>query len=263
MLVEDRAMYIFVSSIGRSGTRFLSELASSLVDFPCHHLEEPYCNGEVYEAINRGEQPEALGSKCDSIRAQADENGGNYFESTPMFVRGFSTAVLKEFSDVRLIHLLRDPLVVAKSYTNRDSFPSHPGRPWRLPLNLDKSLLRVEAPLHPFQENLVDWLENELRLHRMRPQLNSIELLRFEDLVSSTRLAAILQGWGLPVNSNVAETEKLDKNSNKVASELTSEDTELASELIGILKAAEFDRSVFEADCYSEFEFVEQLLAAN
>lgn len=254
-------MLIFVSSIGRSGTRYLSELVRSMTTIPAYHLAEPYCRGAVYEAINRGETPEELTEKVDRVLSVADSAGGWYFESTPVFVRGFGEAVLETGRPVGVIQLLRDPYEVAKSYVNRDSYPSHPGRPWRLPLNLPRADLRVGSGLTHFQENLADWTENELRLNALRDKLFVIEPFMFTDLNCPAQLAGILAGWGVPLrDTSLSELDlDLDRNANPVPSLADSEEAEAAEALLRILDGCEFDRSLFALPRYDGFEWARKL----
>ncbi|MCG8601793.1 MAG: hypothetical protein MI807_16755 [Verrucomicrobiales bacterium] len=251
-------MWVFTSSIGRSGTRYLSEAVGNLSDIASFHLAEPYCNGEAFVRINEGEQVAELDEKLHQIKRDAAETG-HYFESNPMFVRGFGETVLKSGNDFGVIQLLRDPMEVAKSYRNRDSYPGHPGRPWRLPLNTAKSLLRVEAGLTPYQENLVDWLENELRLHAFRDDSFPVTPLYFSELGNSEKIAAILSGFGVPVKEAARDSSELDRNENVIATDVEEQDWEEASTLLQILRGAAFSRDLFLDPVYDPFPFIGRL----
>lgn len=256
-------MFVFVSSIGRSGTRYISELAGSMLPFPCHHVAKPYCHGQDFVAINQGLDSAELSAKWDVVSAEAKQNGGHYFESNPLFVRGFGNYFFDQTDDIAVIQLLRDPLIVAKSYTNRDSYPSHASRPWRLPLNTVKSMLSISGQLHPFQENLVDWLENELRFNSLRNRISRIETLRFTELIQGKRLQDILTSWSLPVTPITGSSEGLDQNANKVATEISDLERGLAHDLITRLGEVDFDRSLFERGEYKEFEFIQRIINSN
>ncbi len=251
-------MLYFVSSIGRSGTRYLSQLFSSCTTIPSHHLAEPYCHGEVFRAINHGEYPEDLQTKINRI-AETEHASGSYFEATPVFIRGLAPTLLERGFEIKVIHLLRDPLEVARSYANRDSYPSHSNRPWRLPLNLPRSLLKVPPGLSPFQENLCDWLENELRYHAFAPRFAGTVDWLFTDYDSPAVMAHSFAALGTEVNQALlaqhTAARDLDRNPNQKPTEISEQDRDQASTLVARLIQDGFDPSPFSQPCYATLPF--------
>ena len=58
--------------------------------------------------------------------------------------------------------MLRNPLQVAVSYENRNSFPSRIDAIWRIPLNSNMRFVKITEKLTIFQENLLDWVDSQI-----------------------------------------------------------------------------------------------------
>lgn len=258
-------MVIFVSSIGRSGTHFLARLFEACSDVSSHHLLEPHCHGGVMERAMQGERPAEIDEKIAVIDRIVAERG-SYFETTPMFTRVLSGAVLERFGDVKVIQALRDPLEVARSYTNRESYPSHPDRPWRVPLNTPQARFRFPPGLTPFQENLCDWLDNELRFQELQPALAGTVTLLFDDYNDPEAMAGVFERLGVACDrerlAHHLAAHDLDRNANKVATEISAADRAEATELIARLAEAGFPTGRFAAAPYDAFWFTRTLAAA-
>ena len=258
-------MLYLVSSIGRSGTRYLSQLFASCTSIPSFHLAEPYCHGPVYRAINQGETPEDLELKIARI-TEIERASGAYFESTPVFIRGLAPTLLARGFQIKVIHLLRDPLEVARSYANRESYPSHPNRPWRLPLNLPHALLTAPSELTPFQENLCDWLENELRFHALETRFVTTVDWHFSDYDHPERMARSFAALGVEFNQALLEqhtaARDLDRNPNQKPTEISPEDLAQARDLVNILLDRGFDPTPFSRPCYASLPFFQTFLPA-
>ncbi|MDA7597468.1 class I SAM-dependent methyltransferase [bacterium] len=260
-------MVIFVSSIGRSGTRFISNLVGACTSVPSHHLLEPHCHGEILEAANAGDKRPEIAEKIEVIREIVVEKG-SYFESTPMFLRVLAPEMGEMLKDVTLIHLLRDPVEVARSYANRDSYPNHEERPWRLALNSPLALFQFHGEFSPFQQNLCDWLENELRFQKLSSSVGATLDLFFRDFNDPEKMEMFFKDLGAPDFSNEAlqqhlEAQDLDRNANKVATEISPEDETEARELIQILSDAGFPNEQFQGGPYDEFWFTRELAATE
>lgn len=258
-------MVIFVSSVGRSGTRYLADLFSSCTDVHAEHAAPPLCHGEVMVDVYRGlERPEVI-AKAGIIDAAVAEYGA-YLESTQVFNRVLAESFLDYFPSVSVIHLLRDPLEVACSYMNRRSYPSHSDRPWRMPLNLERSLFRFPLPLTPLQENLCDWLENELRFLELEPRFQQTVEFSFPNLQSVEPICDLFEQLGVNYRREAVirhtANQDLDRNANRRRTRISRKDRRQAEELVEILAQHDFPATAFQRDCYSAFEFC-RLLAAS
>jgi len=258
-------MVIFVSSIGRSGTRYLADLVAKCTDVPSNHASEPLCHGAVMIDVYNGVHRPEVASKARIIQEQVAAHGA-YFESTQMFTRVLADTFLDCFPAVSVIHMLRDPLEVACSYLNRRSYPSHPDRPWRLPLNLKRSLFRFPQPLSPLQENLCDWLENELRFLELEPRFDTVVEFPFDRLGSADHICRMFDSLGVAYNSDdvLRHTveQDLDRNANRRKTRISRKHRREAAELVEVLQENDFPASIFERECYSRFEFTRQLAGA-
>ena len=113
-------MYIFVSSIGRSGTKFLSEVFKQVTDIPSFHggeLNIPdmrCCVGDALVKFNNNVEAEEIDRKIKQIQKYSVQ--GNYFESSQLFLGCFVEKAIKTLHPIYVIHLIRNPLETAKSY---------------------------------------------------------------------------------------------------------------------------------------------------
>ncbi|HSU57121.1 MAG TPA: hypothetical protein VLT36_23975, partial [Candidatus Dormibacteraeota bacterium] len=174
---------IFTLCSARSGTLFLRDLFRKNI---------PDCDSRHETFFDRG-NPTMLGpaiydacaGRVDNIRALLEKKrdyieklpGRVYLESSHAFLKSAYLAALEFFPEMRLIHLIRDPLKVSKSEAYREEWrrrvhaPFHyyrgdDGRRhfyWSLTMN--EPIFRhldVES-LSLFQRYLVQWIEVENR----------------------------------------------------------------------------------------------------
>jgi hypothetical protein len=256
-------MVIFASSIGRSGTRYLAELFSRCTDAVAEHAAEPLCNGQVmidvYNGIARNEVEEKA-----QIIAEIVASRCIYFESNQLFTRILAGTFLDRFPSVSIIHLLRDPVEIACSYMNRKSYPSHTDRPWRLPLNLERALFKFPESMTPFQENLCDWLENELRYLELKSRFDRIAEFRFADIQSVEHICELFDSLDVPYRRGdvIYHTAKqdLDRNANRRKTRISQKYLRQTQELIETLRQLDFPVSGFRQNVYEQFEFTRQLI---
>ena len=210
------------------------------------------------ERTMKGDIPKEIGKKLDSISKIVAEKG-SYMESTPMFMRVLSNPVVEKFENVKVIHLLRDPMEVARSYVNRESYPSHESRPWRIPLNSPQSRFKFPLKLTPLQENLCDWLENELRFLENESKFSATVDFYFSDYNNVDALAKMFAELRLKFDRTKLEyhlkTKDLDQNSNSVTTEISETDKAEAVQLIRMLGKSGFPTEKFLNKMYQRFWF--------
>jgi hypothetical protein len=255
-------MLIFVSSVGRSGTRYLAQLFDKCTDVPACHAAEPHCYDQVMIDVNNGIEREEITEKAKIIQGTLSEHGA-YLEATQLFTRVLAETFLDIFPAISVIHLLRDPMEVARSYVNRKSCPSRNDMPWRLPLNLKHALFEFPLPLTPFQENLCDWLENELRYLELLPRFTNVTDFYFSNFGNAERICELFQQLDVPYREAdvVFHTEKrdLDRNANWRKTRISRRNKKEAGQLLEILRDCGFPGSLFQKPCYEEFEFTRQV----
>lgn len=255
-------MKLFVSSIGRSGSRFLSELFSTVTDMPSFHIPKPQCKGQVFwDANNRIDHPE-LEKKVKAIGKKS--KNGDYFESNPLFIRCFAEKVLDHFTDVGVLHVLRNPLEVARSYTNRNSFPDMEKRNWRPRTDMiRKSIDITELALSGYQKNLWDWLDNELRYHALKNRFAKAYTYHFENYSRADCLQEMFDFFGVSYHLNKLQTaidkNKLFKGDNVTygygETVISDDDLKEAKDFIDQLKGIPFDKAVFDDPMYQRYDF--------
>lgn len=255
-------MVIFASSIGRSGTAYLANLFDRCTSIPSFHACEPLCHGDVQRCVCEGMPRPELQQKAEII-AKIEREKGAYFESSQVFMRVLAKDFLLRFSEVAVVHLLRDPEEVARSYVNRDSFPSHPSRPWRLPLNTRCAILNAPQNLTPFQENLCDWLDNELHYLALKHLFSRTVDLHFADFGSAAALERLFADLGVSFDAKRiqqhTQARDLGRNPNKVKTTVSSADRQQMLSLVSTLKESKFDASTFRLACYARFPFIQAL----
>lgn len=267
-------MYIFVSSIGRSGTKFLSEVFKQVTDIPSFHggeLNIPdmrCCVGDALVKFNNNVEAEEIDRKIKQIQKYSVQ--GNYFESSQLFLGCFVEKAIKTLQPIYVIHLIRNPLETAKSYVNRNSIPGDTKSVWRPPIKAKRNLLQLnEALLTPFQKNLWNWLENELRFHSYKHQfqktfdldfdvLNKIEVFErlFEDFCLSYNRKKLIEILNSP-------PEKCNfYNANPQKTVISVDYLEEAKAFIALLKKekVKLDVEEFNNNCYLKYEFINEII---
>ena len=252
-------MKIFVSSPGRSGTAFLSKLFGNVTAIPSFHAVKPYCTGSMLWKFNNGDSNKELNKKIQEIKKNIEN--GNYFESSPGFIKCFVEKVIEEFGNIYVIHLVRDPLKVAKSFINRNSYPDNIKSIWRLSMKGKKNILKMNGKgLTKFQKNLWEWLEVELRYNFYKNRFAKTFDLDFENINNSNIYISMFKKFEILYNKNnlvrILKRRTLFKNANKMKTVITKNDIQEGKLFIKKLKSAKFNRSMFKDDIYQNFQFI-------
>ena len=153
--------YIFFNSIGRSGTSFSGEVFKHVTNIPSFHGIEKNIRNIVdtkYLKNNKNKKP--LLDKIKLINEIAIN--GEYCETTPIFIHCLSQPLLDNHKRLYVVNMIRNPLEVAISYENRNSFPSKEDAIWRIPLNSEMRYVKIKEKLTIFQENLLDWVDSQI-----------------------------------------------------------------------------------------------------
>ena len=252
-------MLIFVSSIGRSGTKYLSRLISHVSKTQGNHVPDPHCKGNVLADYNNFRKNGELLLKRNTIKKNIKD--GKYFESSPMFLRSFVDEVFEISKETKIpigvIHLMRDPLECARSYTNRGSIPGKRGYPFRLSMNVEKNYFKIkEQFLSDYQKNIWDWIENEIRYQDYRSKFDKTYDFYHTDLSNYDKLVDMFSFFSIDINKQKLKKEmlqsRLDKNENRIKTVVSSEDLKEAKKIFSLLKPE--DKGIFSQPCYKKFE---------
>jgi hypothetical protein len=210
---------IFCLASGRSGTHFLFQVIRRNAT-GCTVRHEPY--GWNPSMFGRPIYDLAVGDaaavrKLSERKARVIRGCGSetYVETSHAFLKSWSDQALELFPDTMLVHLVRDPLKVAKSEAYRHELLDR----WHVPLcyyrggdggryfrwaltGLEPIFRTFEGqPLTLFQRYVVQWIEIENRamrlLDRYRKHAECFTLHSPHELNDVDRLAALFDFLGL------------------------------------------------------------------
>ncbi|TCJ16313.1 hypothetical protein EZJ19_05260 [Parasulfuritortus cantonensis] len=226
-------LVLFTATTGRTGSTSLVELFQRNVPGCVAEHEPGYQPETVYERLyealflrrvrkldRRGfgralqwyDRGERVLDRLVHLRARRIRRLGCrvYLESNHAFLSSLGDALVEEFPNLGLIHLVRDPMEVAVSHCNRNTRPA--GSPdflralgaWHPhPEARRNCLVPPAGDLTCFQYYLWVWLECErrrLRFLERNPAVRCFRLLT-PDLNEPARIAELFAFFGLPVDS--------------------------------------------------------------
>jgi len=177
-------MKIFCLTSGRTGTKYLSYLfKNNIVNCVSKHEPRPTMFGKPiywYQTGQKDKIKQLFQKKLEKINSY---NIDLYVETNHAFLKSFSDVSMEFFSDMKLIHLIRNPLKVAKSNLNRAeqllkihyplSYNGDDGNKyikWTLTgneeiykaFNFDnKTIFQVSEPKKIYQYFILEWIETE------------------------------------------------------------------------------------------------------
>lgn len=179
-------MKIFVLANGRSGTKFLTDLfRHNVKNCICKHEPFPDMFGRPIYWYTKGE--------INKIRRlfyikklRIDHSFGKvYIETNHAFLKSFCDVAMEFFPDMKLIHLIRNPLKVAKSELNRHLVIDRVHLPFRYYKIGGKKYFRWALTgeekifqdirhlnLTLYQKYVVQWIEIENRAMRFLDKYN-------------------------------------------------------------------------------------------
>jgi hypothetical protein len=276
---------IFALASGRSGTHFLSQLIRRNVDprkaggCACRH--EPYgfnpsmFGWPIYEHAvgQRKSTRKLLERKARLIKRFAPKI---YVETSHAFLKSYFDLAPEYFDDLKIIHLVRSPLQVARSEANREEL-AH----WlRLPLRhyrggddrkyfrwsltgLEPIFEHFDLPkLSLFQRYVIQWIEIENRamhfLDRFHMHDRCFTLLTSADLNNPSRIAQMLDFLGLARRSRKI-TLAGSRNLNPRPTVVSAEDRRQFAEVVARLPPKYLE--IFERPPYVEWPWAELLIS--
>ncbi|HUD46023.1 MAG TPA: hypothetical protein VMR33_04290 [Candidatus Baltobacteraceae bacterium] len=274
---SDLPLVIFTLTSARSGTLYLRDLFRNNVrDCVCRH--EPFFDWgnptlfgpAIYDAYaGRLDRIRArLARKRDYIRRLRT---GAYLESSHAFLKSAHVAALEFFPDMRLVHLIRDPLLVAKSEAVREErrrrahapfhyYKGDDGRRhfcWGLTGNEEIYRSFDSARLSLFQRYLIQWIEIEnramdfLERHRLGARCFLLESPR--DLDSASKAREMFDFFGLKTRHPQITLGGRRNASLGYATAIDPKDQREFEEILTRLPAAYLD--IFRREPYTRFEW--------
>jgi hypothetical protein len=209
-IANRRAVFVFVATTGRSGSAALTSVFEAVEGIASYHEPRPAMVDDVPDGSDRSAYFERLfrdGKRLEVRRAVLGHRC--YLETNHQFIKRFADLAVAEFGDkLRVIHLVRDPESVARSFHRIASVPgrSERGRIWLLDPEAEDNLLpmgdllRDDGPLsHDLHRCLWYWYETEARIAAFRARRPGVTwgLLRTEDINDPGRMGALFESFGL------------------------------------------------------------------
>ncbi len=264
---------IFVLSNARSGTTFLSGIFKKNVkDCTCRH--EPYLDPLNYTLFGKPIYFNTVGNdeklrpylarkkkRIESFKTSA------YFEANHAFLKSANRLAVDYFPDMKLIHLVRNPLKVAKSISNRETlvnkyhFPLRYYRAddgnayFRWSLTGKESIYKNFDPqkLTLFQHYVIEWIEIENRAIHLLEEFSMHEkcftIQVSKELNSKSVIKEMMNFLGLETYNNDIVLD-CRKNLNPKTTNITKQDEKEFQEVIQELPA-NYLKIFKEEECYS------------
>jgi len=268
---------IFVLASGRSGTRYLASVFRHNIK-RCVSKHEPYPTmfGQPiywYQEKNFEKIRRLFAIKQWRIcHCRADV----YLETNNAFLKSFADIALECFPDLKLIHIIRNPLEVAKSQLNRHLWLNKIHLPlrryyrasdgkkyFRWTLTGNEEIFRATTlnPLTPYQFLVLQWIEIENRAIRFLDTYNKhadcYTLFAPEDLNSSEVLRSMFHFFGLEQKDERIHFPTGWKNENKTPTKVTKEDERQFRQVIDHLPTSWL--KIFHDAPYTECEWAKLL----
>ena len=117
--------YIFVACTGRSGSLSMTEIFKAVEGCASHHEPSPKMLSKSELTNNKKEFYHRKFHKLKKVYIKRAASGYKYyFESNHLFIKNFIEPAIEYFGDkIKIIHLVRDPLSVAKSLYKLNHIP--------------------------------------------------------------------------------------------------------------------------------------------
>jgi hypothetical protein len=276
---------IFCLASGRSGTHFLYEiLRRNTRGVVCRH--EPYLwNPSMFgrPIYDRAVGDEAALRRACWQKQQAIarySQAAAYAETSHAFLKSWSEQAIEFFPQMKLVHLVRDPLAVAKSETVREALIHR----WRMPLRNyrggdGRSYFRwaltglepifsqarpadsQQLPLSRFQHYVIQWIEIENRamdfLTRHGKQADCFTLHSPSELNSPERIKSLLEFLDLPLRHADPILAGNHNRTPGVRTEITNNDREQFAAAVQSVPAKYLQ--IFDRPPYGEWDWVKSL----
>jgi hypothetical protein len=271
---------VFCLASGRSGTHFLYEiLRRNTRGVVCRH--EPYVwNPSMF---GRPIYDHAVGNDA-AVRKLAERKkrvikgysrAAGYAETSHAFLKSWADIAIELFPQMKLAHLVRNPLSVAKSEAIREDIIQR----WRLPLRnyrggdgkpyfrwsltgLEPIFAHIQGkPLTRFQWYVVQWIEIENRamqfLQKHGKDCDCFTLHSPAELNDSAKVQSLLEFLDLPRRGKEVQLKGSKNRTPGVRTEITDRDKAEFAEVVNLLPVSY--KEIFQQPPYSQWEWAKEL----
>lgn len=169
-----------------------------------------------------------------------------YVESTHSFNKSFHEAMIKLRPDLYIVHLIRNPLEVAKSFYNRRT-DSDERDIYLLEPDYKKNILKLDLKLTGIQKYLWYWIEIELRHHELVNNYDSLKIIDFnmEDFSDQKKIQDLFKFLG--IEYEILELD-LDRNKNTSQTILDGQDLRDTKQLLQAIPDWVFDNISYKQE---------------
>lgn len=229
-ICKDVNSFIFVATTGRSGSSSLAKIFSQIEGIASFHEPYPIMNNDYPPSIDKKKYFEKM-FRVKRIRikkAAAEHN--HYIETNHQFIKTYINEAVNCFGNkIKIIHLVRKPYLVARSFYQIGSIPgkTERGKLWLLDpksndnkINISDLLYDSELFKHDYYKCLWYWYEVEARIKIMKKRYPYITFYKIEtDEINNTeKIQDMLNALEISVDShkikkltNIKDNLKLNK----------------------------------------------------
>jgi hypothetical protein len=207
---RDLDAFVFVATTGRSGTNTLAALFEHVPGCVSLHEGRPWMTSDYPEESSPDEYFKELFRRKKRVEILRASAGARVFiETNHQFIKNYSQHVVRCFGRrLKVVHLVRDPVSVARSFYAIGSVPGRTdrGRRWLLDPSRADNRLQVSDLLgddptfrHDLYRCLWYWYEIEARIRHFRaanPDVAVVDL-GTEELNDPSSIARMLERLGL------------------------------------------------------------------
>ncbi len=272
---------VFCLASGRSGTHFLYEiLRRNTRGVVCRH--EPYFwnpsmfGRPIYDHTVGDEAAVRMVAERKRRAIEGDSRAAGYVETNHAFLKSWADIAIEFFPKMKLVHLIRNPLSVAKSEAIREDLIHR----WRLPLRNyrgrdGKSYFRwalsglepifesaSSKPLSSFQWYVVQWIEIENRamqfLRKHGKEHDCFTLHSPVELNDAANVQSLLEFLELPRQGKEIQLQGSKNRTPGVKTEITPSDKQEFADVVKLLPASYLE--IFQQPPYCQWEWAKGLM---
>jgi Sulfotransferase domain len=205
--------YIFVATTGRSGSESLRRIFSAIEGSVSLHEPHPIMLNEYVDNIPVSDYSDKF-NKLKRIYIKRSAAGKKYYiETNHLLIKNFAISAIKEFKDkVKIIHLTRDPISVARSLYQLGSIPgkTKKGRLYLIDPDRDDNCLKIPDLLekeefgHDIYRCFWYWYEIEARIKSLKSRYPEIAIvsLKTTDLNDQVKLSEMFESLNIPISED-------------------------------------------------------------
>ncbi len=235
----------------RSGTKYLSKLfRENAIDTCSRHEPLPDMFGKAIYACSTGNHKQLERLFVKKKKRIESHNKRHYFESNHSFLKSFASLAMQHYPDMKLVRIIRDPLMVAKSAVNKKKLTSllppvithykTDKKYWRWKFTGCES---VFAPfnlneLSEFQYYILEWFEVEYRAQQFLSNFNKetdcFTLYAPNDLNDENKIKEMFSFFNLNTKTEAIQFPRI-KNKNHIPTRIYNEDIEAFKKILNKL----------------------------